>query len=219
MLFGKKVASDETTASQAAGDSVRAAPAAGTEAAGDAAGAAAGANGALSPEELRKRMIASKQMAAAFGEIVTLLMRSPGDKHQSLADLEWLLVPAVVRGQYALAEARLKETGASVPVGAVLWALVSKEVDERLSDPSHPLRLKPDEWRSGDIPWIMHAIGDVKVLAGLVRRLPEAALRDRQPKMRVRGADGKISVGHLEIRKKTAADTEAQGPHRDLIDA
>ncbi|UFZ02670.1 toxin-activating lysine-acyltransferase [Bradyrhizobium ontarionense] len=219
MLFGKKIASDEATASQAAGDPVRATPAAGTAAAGDTAAATAGANEALSPEDLKKRMIASKQMAAAFGEIVTLLMRSPGDKHQSLADLEWLVVPAVVRGQYALAEARSKDTGATVPVGAVLWALVSKEVDERLSDPSHPLRLKPDEWRSGDIPWIMHAAGDVKVLAGLVRSLPQAALRDRQPKMRVRGADGKISVGHLDIKKKTAVDTAASGPHRDLVDA
>lgn len=219
MLFGKKVAAGETTASQAAGDSVRVAPAAGTAAAGDATGATAGANGALGPEELRKRMIASKQMAATFGDIVTLLMRSPSDKHQSLADLEWLVVPAVARGQYALAEARLKETGASVPVGVVLWALVSTEVDERLSAPENPLRLKPDEWRSGDIPWIMHATGDVKVLAGLVQRLPEAALRDRRPKMRVRGADGKISVGHLEIRRKTPNDTEAPEPTRKLIDA
>lgn len=145
-------------------------------------------------------------MGAAFGEIVTLLMRSPADKHHSLADLEWLVVPAVARGQYALAEAQSKETGAVSPVGAVLWAFVSEEVEKRLSDLSAPLRLKPNEWRSGDIPWIVQAIGDRRVLAGLIQQLTKTAFKDRQPKMRARGPDGKISVGHLTIKDKAATD-------------
>lgn len=190
MFFGKKSEATEKEAQQAAASAE--APAA----------AATNGTGKLSPEDAKKRVVAAKQMAAAFGEVVTLLMRSPTDKHHALTDLEWLVVPAVARGQFALAEAQSKETGAVSPAGAVLWALVSEEIDKRLSDLSTPLRLKPAEWRSGNIPWIILATGDTRVLAGLIQQLTKTVLEGRAPKMRVRGADGKIAVGHLEIKEK-----------------
>lgn len=197
-MFGRKSASEDPAKSEQENVQLPPENAVGAE--------SAPANGAsLGTEDAKKRRIASKQMAAAFGEIVALLMRSPTDKHHSLADLEWLVVPAVARGQYALAEAQSKETGATAPVGAVLWALVSEDVDKRLSDLSGPVRLKPDEWRSGDIPWIIQASGDMKVLGGLIQQLTQKAFKERQPKMRVRGADGKVSVGHLEVKEKSAA--------------
>jgi cytolysin-activating lysine-acyltransferase len=200
MLFGKKPGSEEKDQPQSTPPPLSASePAA-------ANGAADGVSAKLSPEEAKKRLFAAKQMAAAFGEIVTLLMRSPAEKHHSLADLEWLVVPAVARGQYALAEAQSKETGATAPVGAVLWALVSEEIDKRLSDLSVPVRLKPNEWRSGDIPWIIQVSGDMKILGGLIQQLSQKTFKNRQPKMRVRGADGKVTVGHLEIRQKVDAD-------------
>lgn len=159
----------------------------------------------LSPEEAKKRAAAAKQVAAAFGEFVTLLMRSPTDKHHALVDLEWLLVPAMMHRQFAVAEAQSKETGVVSPIGGVLWAFVSEDVDKRLSDPANPLRLKPNEWRSGDIPWIVFANGDMRVLAGLIQQLTANVFKDRKPKMRVRGRDGKLSIGHLEVKEKDAA--------------
>jgi cytolysin-activating lysine-acyltransferase len=174
----------------------------------------AAVNGAAPPEaaapqldqdESKKRAVAAKQMAASFGEFVTLLMRSPADKHHTLGDLEWLIVPALVRRQFALAEAQSKETGAVSPVGGVLWAFVSEDVDKRLSDLSAPTRLKPDEWRSGDIPWIVLATGDTRILAGLIQQLTKNVFKDRQPKMRMRGKDGKVMVGHLEVKDKAEA--------------
>jgi cytolysin-activating lysine-acyltransferase len=198
MLFGKKSGTEEKSPPP------QAEPANGAQAAPNAAAAQNGA-AKLNPEDAKKRVVAAKQMAAAFGEIVTLLMRSPTDRHHSLTDLEWLVVPAVVRGQFGLAEAQSKETGAVAPAGAVLWALVSEEVDKRLSDLSTPLRLKPDEWRSGDIPWIVLAAGDMRVLGGLIQQLTKTVLKGKQPKMRVRGPDGKVTVGHLDIKEKAAA--------------
>jgi hemolysin-activating ACP:hemolysin acyltransferase len=161
--------------------------------------------GEIIPEEAKKRSVAGKQIAAAFGELVTLLMRSPADKHHSLSDLEWLVIPALAHRQYALAEAQSKETGAISPVGGVLWALVCEEVDKRLSDLSAPVRLKPNEWRSGDIPWIVLATGDKRILAGLIEQLTKTVFKDRSPKLRARGADGKVSVGHIEVKQKDAA--------------
>ena len=87
----------------------------------------------------------------------------------------------------------------------MLWAFVSEEIDKRLSDLSAPVRLKPNEWRSGDIPWIVLATGDTRVLAGLIQELTKSVFKDRQPKMRARGADGKVSVGHLQVKPKDAA--------------
>ena len=161
-------------------------------------------NAALSPEDANKRSMADKQLAAAFGEIVLLLLRSSQNNRHSVADLEWLVVPAVRHGQFAVAEARSQETGAISPVGALLWAMVSDDVDKRLSDPTAPLRLTPNEWRSGDIPWIVLATGDTKVLGGLVQQLSKTVFKGKPPKTRIRGKDGKTSVGHLEVKPQVA---------------
>jgi hemolysin-activating ACP:hemolysin acyltransferase len=68
-----------------------------------------------------------------------------------LADLEWLVLPAVLSKQVSVVQAQ--QSGVPVPVGVAIWASVSTAVDQRLSDLSAPLRLQSDEWRSGDIPW------------------------------------------------------------------
>jgi cytolysin-activating lysine-acyltransferase len=93
---------------------------------------------------------AIRQVDVTLGKIVTILMRSPQHKQHSLADLEWLVLPAVLSGQFRVAQAQ--QSGIAVPVGVALWASVSTAVDQRLSDLSAPWRLQPDEWRSGDIP-------------------------------------------------------------------
>ncbi len=154
----------------------------------------------LNDEEVKKRAIAAKQVAASFGEIVMLLMRSPTEKFHSLQDLEWLIAPALVRGQFALADAQSKETGVVMPVGAVLWALVSAEVDKRLTEKTEePIRLLPDEWRSGDIPWIILTAGDSKVVGGLLQQMTKAMFKEKPAKIRVKGQDGKVVVGRLEV--------------------
>lgn len=192
MMFGKKPAGGAPDT-----------PAAATLAATTAAAASPAA--ALDPDKARKRAIASKQIAAAFGEIVALAMRTQSTRHHTLQDLEWLIAPAVLTGQFALAEAQAKTTGLVTPVGAVLWALVSEETDRRLTaELDTPLRLRPDEWRGGPIPWIVLTLGDQRVVGGLLKQLTETAFKDRPPKLRARGADGKLTVGRLEISASDA---------------
>ena len=154
----------------------------------------------LAPDEIKKRANAAKHVAASFGEIVTLMMRSAADKSITLQDLEWMVVPALQSGQFAVAEAQARDTGAVMPVGAVLWAFVSPEVDQRLSNTlDQPTRLQPAEWRSGDIPWIVMAIGEPKLLGGLLQQLSKSVFTRQAPKMRARGADGKVTIGRLEF--------------------
>lgn len=176
-----------------------AAPAPAPQSSAPQASAAASAQ-ELSADEARKRAAMAKQAAAALGEVVSLLMRSPSEKSHMLSDLEWMVMPAIMTGQYAVADAQSKTSGAVMPVGAVLWAFVSPEIDRQLTEnATQPLRLQPKDWRSGDIPWIVMAIGDPKVLGGLLQNLAKSVFKDRPAKMRAKGPDGKVMVGKLEV--------------------
>lgn len=122
--------------------------------------------------QFQKRAAKSKRMQAAFGEIVTLLMRSPQFKGMPLAALDKLVVPPVAAGQIMIAEAQHKETGIVAPAAAILWASVSDEVDQRLSEgQGKPLNLSPQDWKSGDNPWLIISAGDPRLVKPLVERL------------------------------------------------
>jgi cytolysin-activating lysine-acyltransferase len=166
---------------------------------------------ALSAEERTKRVATAKKLAAAFGEMVTLLMRSSTDRQRPLQDLEWMVIPALKAGQFAIAEAHSKETGAVTPIGAVVWAFVSKDVDERLAaSPDRLVPLRPEDWRSGDIPWIIVAIGEPKIVGGLLQPLAKTVFKGRPPKMRVRGADGKTVIAQPELAAAPAPSHAGQ---------
>jgi cytolysin-activating lysine-acyltransferase len=128
-----------------------------------------------------------------LGQIVTILMRSPQHRERPLADLEWLVLPAVLSGQYRVAQAQ--QSGIAVPVGVALWASVSTAVDQRLSDLSAPWRLQPDEWRSGEIPWLVELVADTPTQQALLNHLGETVFKGRGIKMRVRDAEGKTQIG------------------------
>lgn len=163
------------------------------------------ANPALSADEAKRRAQVSKQMTASLGGLTMLLMRSPTERQLTLADLEWMAVPAINFGQIALAEVQAKDTGVVSPVGAVLWAFVSPEVDARLSDLTTSGKLSPEEWRSGDIPWIVLAAGDNRILGSLLDKLKGTAFKGKLPKMRLRGSDGKVVVGTIDVRQEAPA--------------
>lgn len=166
----------------------------------------------LSQEDARRHAIAGKQLAAAFGEMVTLLLRSKADRSRPLSDLEWMIAPAVMTGQFAIADAQSKTTGAISPVGAVLWAMVSEEVDGKLSDVTKTdLRLEAQEWKSGDIPWIILAMGDKRVVAGLIKKISDEVFKSQAPKIRSRDKDGKPVVGRVQAGEPPAG-TDASEP-------
>ncbi len=146
-------------------------------------------------EEAARQAIQAKMMAAGFGEIVSVLMRSPHYRHYSLTDLEWLVVPPLLANQFTLAEARSKEGGIPAPIGVALWARVSDEVDKKLMDGiDRPVRLRPDEWTSGDTLWLIDAVGAPEAVKAMVERMGEAVFEGKPFKLRARGEDGKVGV-------------------------
>ena len=160
----------------------------------------------LSKDELRRRAAVAKQISSSFADIVTLLMRSETERNRTLGDLEWMVVPAMQAGQFAVAEAQSQETGVVAPLGVVLWAMVSAEVDKRLTaEAGQPMTLAPDEWRSGDIPWIVAAFGDNKVVGQLFEQLSKNVFTKQPAKLRARDKDGNPFVGRLEFKPGTPA--------------
>lgn len=152
----------------------------------------------LSPEELNRRRALSRHIAATFGEIVGLLMKQPGTKHQTLADLEWMVLPPLMSNQFSVAEAQSKSQGFTSPVAVVLWARVSAEVDQRLTATlDRPIRLAPAEWSSGDIVWLIEANGEPRALQAMLQRLGQQKWQGRGVKFRTRDKDGRTIVSTL----------------------
>jgi len=152
----------------------------------------------ISQEERQRRAAHAIRQSLAFAQIVSLLMQSPLYRHYAIADLEWLVIPPLASGMFALAEAKAQADGPGFPVAAVLWASVSEDVDRRLSENvTAPIRLRPDEWRSGERMWVIAAIGDPRVTQGLLQQLRTTAFKDRDVKVRQAGDGGKLEVRTL----------------------
>ena len=141
------------------------------------------------------------RMAQSFAQVVAVLMRDARFRNLKIADLEWLVLPAVMAGQFRLGHAGLPSgpgrarQGVAVPAALALWARVSPEVDKALSENlDKQVRLRPDQWTSGDSVWLMALAGDPRAVPPFLKQLTEREFKGRQVKMRLRGPDGKVSV-------------------------
>ena len=152
----------------------------------------------MSEEQLRQLAQQDLMVSATFARIVSIMMRSPQYKHLALTDLEWLVVPPLLLGQFAILDGKIDGAPLPVPVAVALWANVSAEVDQRLStDLAAPMRLRPDEWRSGETVWLIEVIGDPKAVPHLMAQLREKVMAGKQIKMRVIGVDGLATLANL----------------------
>jgi len=91
-----------------------------------------------------------KTVSQVLGEVTWLLTQSPVHKQLFIGDLEWFVMPAILLEQFRVF------AGPNHPAAFVLWARVSEETEERLEQGAHKLR--PDEWKNGDRPWIIEVV-------------------------------------------------------------
>lgn len=149
-------------------------------------------------EKIRRDAVALRN-ALAFTQAVGVLMRSPHYKKLTLADLEWLVIPPLMTGQFRIGEAKPDDKGPSLPVAVVFWASVSPEVDKRLMETTGAApQLKPEEWKSGDILWLLHAAGETRFVRFVVDQLTKTTLKGRQIKVLARDNDGNAKVHVLD---------------------
>ena len=137
----------------------------------------------------------SKLISASVGDMIVVMSRAPAYKFHTLADIEWLVLPAVLSGQFYVAEMAHAEHGLRAPVGCVTWASVSDAVAARLAEGSGPsTRLKPDDWTSGPHLWLIDAVGEPRVVAEALAMLVETRFKEQPVRMVVRDAGGGMRV-------------------------
>jgi hemolysin-activating ACP:hemolysin acyltransferase len=148
------------------------------------------------PDSLRQ--LGALKFSSTLGQVVSVLMRSVQHRHSFLADLEWLVLPALASNQVAVLDAPNNANIMSGPAAAILFARVSPEVDKRLStSPAFRVRLKPEEWTSGNIPWLVEAVGEQHAVSTLIKILLDQRFKATGLKTYSRGPDGKPIVGHM----------------------
>jgi len=129
---------------------------------------AANANGSASnppevdPEIMKKLTQLRAQVRESFGKIVMSLMALPRYRHQTIGDLQHLVLEPLIRDRVAMAYPSDAEGMAQDMSGLAIWASVSEEVDAKIREQVRagvfPVRLKADEWASGDINWLLDVI-------------------------------------------------------------
>ncbi len=89
-----------------------------------------------------------------LGEMTWLLTQSPLHKAMQIGDLEWLVMPALLKQQFYL----FRE--GDQPVGLAMWAkcneAAAKKLDGGMIEPANRLTL--EEWDSGPDIWLVDLI-------------------------------------------------------------
>ena len=158
--------------------------------------------------------------AQRFASIVAVLMRDANFRQMPLADLEWLVIPAVMSGQCRLAHspppvgASSKVPGVMLPVAVALWASVSDEIDARLSTSLDKRAVvKPSEWTTGNNLWLLAVAGDKRAIPTFLKQLEAQDFQGKTVKVRARSAKGPIEVltlaAYQELKAREGAETKA----------
>lgn len=138
-------------------------------------------------------------MSRILGQIVSLLGQSPSHKHVFLSDLEWLVLPALI-GRQVRVWRRKTERG-TLPVAYASWAMVSAEVDQRLSQGQ--IKLKPSDWRSGTIPWLIDLVAPYGGSDAALQELADQVVPGGEMKTLVPNSGGGVSVRGVKGKSPT----------------
>jgi hemolysin-activating ACP:hemolysin acyltransferase len=141
----------------------------------------------LDPEVARKIAQVRSQVRESFGKVVMAMMMLPRYRNQTVADLQHLVLEPLIRDRVAIAYPGGSEENALADItGLAIWASVSEEADgrirEQISAGTFPLRLKAEDWTSGDINWLIDVIAPdpkttARVIANFKQVVKEGNLR------------------------------------------
>ena len=121
-----------------------------------------GAQPQLDPEIAAKIAGLRSHVRESFGKVVMSMMMLPRYRHQTLGDLQHLVLEPLIRDRIAIAQRAGEGVQAQDIAGVAIWASVSDEADARLREQIKggvwPLRLKAEDWNSGDNNWLLDVI-------------------------------------------------------------
>jgi cytolysin-activating lysine-acyltransferase len=126
-----------------------------------------------SGQQSKRANTARGHVQRTFGQVSLVMMATPRYRHLSIADLQSLVLDPLVRGRIAIAQPANDEGAENNTLaGVAIWASVSPEIDmvirEQITARTFPTRLKPDDWRSGDINWLLDVIAPTPRLSSAV---------------------------------------------------
>ena len=157
------------------------------ESAADEASSEANVNPQMDPAIISKIAALRAHVRESFGKAVMAMMMLPRYRNQTLGDLQHLVLEPLIRDRIAIAYPGNAEKSELADIsGMAIWASVSEEVDarirEQISAGSFPLRLKPEDWTSGDINWLLDVIAPdqrttASVIANFKQVVKEGGLR------------------------------------------
>ena len=129
----------------------------------DPAASAAPPEPQLDPAVLAQIAELRSQVRESFGKSVMAMMMLPRYRSQTLADLQHLVLEPLIRDRIAIARpADPASTPGSDIAGLAIWASVSEDADARIREQikagTFPVRLKPEDWNSGEINWLLDVI-------------------------------------------------------------
>jgi len=160
----------------------------------DGGNGAAAVNGTISaaaatqpdPELAAKIAALRSHVRESFGKAAMAMMTLPRYRHQTLGDLQHLILEPLLRDRIAVAYPGDAAGPAADMTGMAIWASVSEDGDARIRDQIRagvfPIRLKPEDWNSGSINWLLDVIAPdprtaARVIANFKQVVKEGSLR------------------------------------------
>ncbi|MBR1270151.1 toxin-activating lysine-acyltransferase [Bradyrhizobium sp. AUGA SZCCT0222] len=136
----------------------------------------------LDPEVLAQITAFKTRIQASVGEVVLAMLNLPRYRNQTLADVMHLVVEPMIRDRIAIAKAggegKVEETA-----GIAIWASVSDEVDARIREQIQarvfPVRLKAEDWNSGETTWLLDVIAPSQKVATAVLANFKQVVKDK----------------------------------------
>lgn len=117
------------------------------------------------PEALAKLAEIRARVETSVGQIVLMLMNVPRYRHQSIADLQHLVIEPLLRDRIAIAYGKPRESNAlanPAPAGIAIWASVDAATDAKIQEQVKagvfPVRLGDEDWASGETLWLLEVL-------------------------------------------------------------
>ena len=142
---------------------------------------------AIDPELAAKIAAVRSHIRESFGKVAMAMMMLPRYRNQTLADLQHLVLEPLLRDRVAIAYPGGEKANALSDIaGVAIWASVSEEVDGRIREQvqagTFPIRLKAEDWNSGEINWLLDVIAPdqrttANVIANFKQVVKEGSLR------------------------------------------
>jgi hemolysin-activating ACP:hemolysin acyltransferase len=141
----------------------------------------------LDPEIARKIAAVRSQVRETFGKVVMAMMMQARYRRQTLDDLQHLVLEPLLRDRIAIAYPGDADSAPLADLaGLAIWASVSEDVDrdirEQIKAGVFPIRLKPEDWNSGSINWLLDVIAPderatARVIGNFKQVVKEGSLR------------------------------------------